>query len=452
MSTAYDCYVGILTPSDELAALSSLKMATALGQVVLASQASQRLGIPSRVYNLDVTNGTTAKGDMRQFMAGAKRPLFGLTLVAGNVRASLRLAHWIKSEFDDATVIVGGPEITHSSARFLICNQCIDAAVVGNAEKLIVDIVWSGIEGHPNTYTRLNPQPVLCETKFAYDQVSPDYSLVYRLAEDHQGVSYLWAGDCQLSKNRCYFCARACLGHWHRSAETVWKELQVPLRAGLTKYYNTADTTGIYPTSELLAARPKVFCHTAHKIFINASQVDDKRAEILHKMNAWAAVGIESLSNLAAAQKGKTTDDHNLRAVEILAEHDVKMVLTFVLGLPGETPASLESNAGQLLKLVERYSQHIVMVTVSPLLVIIGSKAFNDMYKDAGRENFHLPDGTFYDPLRQSELYLQKYCSVSRQQIIENIAYLYRAISNYSDIDMDSKGVSKAEKAYIITQ
>jgi radical SAM superfamily enzyme YgiQ (UPF0313 family) len=426
-------------------------MATALGQVVLASQVIQQLGIHGRVYNLDVADETIAKDDMRLFVAGAQRPLFGLTLVAGNVSASLRLAKWIQSEFDGATVIVGGPEVTHLSAEHLISNRCFDAAVVGHAERLIVDIASSGIEGHPNTYTRLNPKPILCETQFAYDQVRPDYSLVFRLAEDHQGVSYLWGGDCQLSKNRCYFCARACLGRWHRSAETVWQELQVPLRAGLTKYYNTADTTGIYPTDELLAARPDAFRNTVHKMFINASQVDDKRAKVLHEMNAWAAVGVESLSNLAAAQKGRTTDNHNMRAIEILAKHNVKMVLTFVLGLPGETPASLESNASQLLKLVERYGQHIVMVTVSPLLVIIGSKAFNDMYVNAGQENFGLSEGPFYDPLRLSELYLRKYCSVSRQQIIGNIAYLYRAISQcYSGIDMDSKGVSKVEKEEIV--
>ena len=58
----YDCYLGILAKSSLLAALSSKKMATAIGQLVLASQAS-RLGISTSVYNLDVTYWSVAKKD-----------------------------------------------------------------------------------------------------------------------------------------------------------------------------------------------------------------------------------------------------------------------------------------------------------------------------------------------------------------------------------------------------
>lgn len=78
---AHDCYIGILAPN-ELAALSSLKMATALGQVVLASRITRELRIPSRVYNLEVTSEECAFDDMKRFTAGSRRPLCGMTLVA----------------------------------------------------------------------------------------------------------------------------------------------------------------------------------------------------------------------------------------------------------------------------------------------------------------------------------------------------------------------------------
>ena len=435
----YDCYLGILASSSLLAALSSKKMATAIGQLVLASQVSQ-LGISTCVYNLDVTDWLVAKQDAEQRLKYSKKRLVGFTLVAGNVDDSLILARWFKDM--GADIILGGLEITRQTVDYYSQLTYIDGVIFGNGQDIITDIMTGGLNvivGHASQRTELN-----------FSNISVDYNLLFRMKDDHEGVSYIWGGDCYLRNKRCFFCSRQKRGFGFRNPEMVWQEIQTPFQKGIKCYYNTADSIAVFPGefAKLVEARPIEMSHTIHKTFINASQVNHKIAEFLSEFNAIAAVGIESFGNLSGAGKGNTTDQDNLRAIKILAEHNVKMVLTFVLGLPGDTSESLKKNMETLPRIVDEYADNIFMVTVSPLLITIGSRAFDELANKLGL-NFPINSNqiSYYNPLELSDLYYGEFCQVDRHDIINCIGELYQKINNHHPgIEFDSKGITQREK------
>lgn len=424
----YDAFLGILS-TGELISLSSGKFASPLGLNVLGTKIKQLLPrIFVRIYNLETSDEEKIKADIEKAASEYKRILAGLTLIAGNVSKSLRLAKWLKELGCD--VIVGGPEINNLTADHFAALPMVDAVCVGFGEHIISDLVYNGIK--QKIYTT--------PSHFDFKNSAVDYSLLFEL-EKHGGVSMLWGGDCHLCKNRCYFCSRQKRGFGWRNPETVWKELQYPYQHGIWRLYNTADTVAVNVEKfgRLAEAKPLELAEMKIKCFINATQVTVETAKLLKRLNAWAAVGIESLSRIQAVGKGKTAVSDNYRAIKILANNGVPMILTFVMGLPGETKESLMTDAKQILQIVKQYRELIYWITVSPLLITIGSRAFDDC------SNGDLPKRhpwEFYNPLLLTEQYFEKFCSVELGEIYKTIAQLKNEIAQMAPkIVFDSKGL-----------
>jgi len=421
--------------------LSSAKMAAPLGQLVLATKVNQINEIPARVYNLEISSEEDVKNDILSLIGASNSPLASLTLSAGNVFNSLKLAVWLKSL--GCTVIVGGPEVTELSASHYANLSAVDAAVVGNAESLICCLVNDGLQQElPNLFTK-EIIPAIQHLLLDFQKISVNYFLLFELSK-HAGVSILWGSDCHLANKRCFFCSRQKKGIGFRDENLVWQELEIPLQHGIHKFYNTADTIARKPKQfqRFVEARPDNFKNTIQKVFINATQVNDEITGYLHRLNAWTAIGIESLTRVESSGKGKTNTDDNYRAIDILAKNNVDMILTFILGLPNESTESMRRDGEKLLRIIEKYGNHIVTVTVSPLLITIGSKAFERFYDAC---NSSLPirhQGEFYNPLSCSTLYFNKFCSVTEDDIIRQICYLQMEIANINpNIVFDSKGL-----------
>lgn len=428
MKTRYDAFLGILSDG-EILSLSSAKFASPLGLNVLGTKIKQFFpDVFVQIYNLEVSDFQIVKKDIESVVRNHKCILAGLTLIAGNVLKSLELAKWLKGLGCD--VIVGGPEINDLTANHFLTLPIIDGIVNGFGEHVIVEIVKDGLK--QKIYT--TPQ------YFDFQNSAVDYSLLFRL-EDYGGVSMLWGGDCHLCNQRCYFCSRKKRGFGWRNPQLVWQELRYAHLQGIKKIYNTADTVAVSlkQLRQLAETKPSDLAEMKIKCFINATQVTNETAELLKQLNAWAAVGIESLSRVAAVGKGKTTTEDNYRAIEILAQHSVPMILTFVMGLPGETKESLEADAKEIIRIVQKYCSSIYWITVSPLLVISGSRAFNDSMT----ENLPVRDKwEFYNPLLLTEQYFKKFCSVEIDVVYRTIARLKDEISKIApEIIFDSKGL-----------
>lgn len=428
MKIHYDAFIGILSDG-ELLSLSSTKFASPLGLNVLGTKLKREFpDMLVRIYNLEISDSEIVKNDIKIIINKCERILVSLTLIAGNVLKSLHLAQWFKALGCD--LIVGGPEVTDLTIRHFASLSIIDAVCVGFGEHVIVDIIQNG------------PRQKIYRTPpyFDFGNATVDYSLLFEL-EKHGGVSILWGGDCHICMERCYFCSRLKRGFGWRNPEIVWNELLYPYQTGIRKLYNTADTVAVNVNQlhGLVTTKPPELVDMKMKCFINATQTNANTAKLLHQLNAWAAVGIESLSRVNVVGKGKTQVADNYRAIRTLAERNVPMILTFVMGLPGETQKSLLSDAVQILNITNQYSKSIYWITVSPLLITLGSRAFDDCEKG------NLPKRhpyEFYNPSLLTEQYFKKFCSIKLDEVYKTIAVLKTEINKINpEIIFDSKGL-----------
>lgn len=450
MKTYYDKYIGILCNNEMHTLALSSQMATCLGQLFLCSMLRKEFSdFPTKAYNLEVTDVELVKKDIANFIKSSKKPLAGLTLVAGNVHNSLEIAKWLKSIGCD--VIIGGPEITELTVKHYIDLPMIDGVVIGPAENILPQIILKGLV---SSIMNLSTKSFLAQIKYLpcdFDNAIIDYNLLFRI-EDHGGVSFLWSGDCPFANNRCYFCGRQRKGYGCRNPNIVWNEIKQAYNHGKRKYYNTADTVATDADNfhQFVLARPKDIRDINMKCFVNAYQVNDKIAEDFKNLGAWPTIGIESFTRIQASEKSQTTVKDNYNAIEILAKHDLQMILTFVIGLPGETKESLSADSKELIRIVQEYKDNIYMITVSPLVVIAGSKAFDKMFQSLSGKLPIRHDGEFYNPLSLSELHFKKFTEISVEDAIRQICILEKQVAEINPkIGFDSKGLD-SEKYFQI--
>jgi len=427
----YQAFIGILCDG-EMLSLSSAKFASPLGLNVIGTTIKKDFPeVFVRIYNLEVNQFSLTKLDIENIIKSFRNVLVGLTLIAGNIFKSLGLAEWLKGLGCD--IIIGGPEVNELTMNHFSAISTIDSVVAGSGEQVISDIIKDGIK--QRIYS--------ASSAFNFDDSSVDYSLLFRL-QDYGGVSMLWGGDCHLHNQRCYFCSRQKKGFGWREPKLVWKEMVYPHKNGINKIYNTADTVAVnLKQLELLAeSKPLGLAGMRMKCFINATQVNDETALLLKKLNAWAAVGIESFSRTKTIGKGKTEASDNYRAIEILAKHGVPMILTFVMGLPGETEESLNNDAKEIIRIVNSYKASIYWITVSPLLITLGSMAFYECAEKLGGKLPRKNEQEFYNPLLMSEEYFKMFCQIDIDDVYKKIAYLKKEIKKIApQIIFDSKGL-----------
>lgn len=303
-----------------------------------------------------------------------------LSAHTGNINRSLQMAKRLRG--DGIHVYLGGPEPSMMGPRLALDHPYLTGMVIGAADTARVPFLYSLREGkHPQVFPKdLSTdmfEYVPPRTRIDFANVSVDYNQLFEL-DRHQGVSYLWGNDCAQAHKRCFFCGRISLGVGFRPPKRIWRELGIPYEKGIKFYYNTTDsvTTNLHAFNSFCEAKPKAMKESVHRVFVNANQVSKELIESLHRLNGVAVIGVESFGRIAETGKQKTNVQDNLRAIAMLFNGGIRMVLSFVFGLPGENDKSIRQNEEGIIDLVERYGEMIDAIHMSPLLVTTGSPAW----------------------------------------------------------------------------
>jgi radical SAM superfamily enzyme YgiQ (UPF0313 family) len=436
-------YIGIL-PKANLRALGLELFTTPLGQLILASQL-KRMGIHSFVFDEDITTRNTILSFIKT--QEDSDILVGLTVTSGNLINALHLGAEIKNI--GIKVILGGPEISMAGPKVLSDHPYIEGIAVGPSESLIYDIV------HNRTADRYYEQGdswgadgwVPPSVPLDFQNIEVDYSLLVDI-EKLQGVSYLWGNDCANARRRCYFCGRLSMGKGYRPPEKVWQELLPLYRKGMRRFYNTTDsvTTDVAALKRFVSAKPAEMTEDKHRVFVNANEITDQVIEAFVRLNGVAVMGFESFSLYDKSGKYGGSVERNLQAIEQLVRNRIPIVLSFVLGLPGESGVTLTRTCEGIVDLVRKHGEWIESIHLSPLLITTGSPAYNqlfslpqiaDKYKDASYP---------YDPVSTSRDYFDNLCSISRQEVIQKAKELIRQINDLSPgIRIGLKGILEGE-------
>jgi radical SAM superfamily enzyme YgiQ (UPF0313 family) len=159
----------------------------------------------------------------------------------------------------------------------------------------------------------------------------------------------------------------------------MWDEITFFRAAhGVDHFWEVSDTftENSRWLDEFVALRPNNL-DVSFNVYGRASNISRAMACQLKELGVYEVfLGIESGDDsvLALANKGATVSQ-SLRAVEHLAACGIKVVASFVLGLPGETSRSLQKTTALARQLLA--FGNIVETSTSIMLPIPGSRAFS---------------------------------------------------------------------------
>jgi len=110
---------------------------------------------------------------------------------------------------------------------------------------------------------------------------------------------------------------------------------------------------------------------------VRASGLDDDVCRVLKRMNInWVYLGLESVSDSVLQSVNKrATHQENVRALQLLKQHDIKITASFILGMPGETADDMKRTASFI---EESLGTLIDEFMVYPLIPFPGTAVWRD--------------------------------------------------------------------------
>ncbi len=213
------------------------------------------------------------------------------------------------------------------------------------------------------------------------------------------------------------------MGIGFRPSKRVWDELHSVYDKGIRFFYNTTDAvnTNINAFHEFCLLKPKEMKDDIHRVFINSNNINSKLIESLKLINGVAVIGIESFGNFQNSGKQNTTQLDNTSAIRTFYDERIRMVLSFVFGLPEETKESIEYNKIKIIEIVEQYGNFIDSIHISPLLITSGSPAFKKLMSIPQIHNKYKKLKTPFDTISMSNDYFNYFCKVTREYCIKQI-------------------------------
>ena len=417
--------MGILPKSNLMEILSS-EITCPLGQLVLASYSKDRIeGLTAKVFD-------GSKSTDKEIIEEAKKldkPLIGISITAGNNENSFPLAK--KLHENGLDVIVGGPEVTMVGEKIIEGRPYIKRAIIGAGEQILINL----LKGEESTQ--------ISGRLLDFKGINVDYKLLNNL-NDYNGLTYLWANDCQNSKNRCYFCGRISLGIGFRDPKKVWEEIKFLHKLGIKNFYNCADTvaTSVSEFEKFVRTRPRGLEDAVHKVFINANQTNETTTPLLRKLNSLVHIGVENIALYDKVGKNNSLAGDNDQALMQLQKENIPVVLSFVIGMPGENQETLKINREYIKKIAERYGI-IKQLEISPLMITHGSRAYHDLMSIPIISNKYKSKQLPYDTIEMSTDYFRHFCNIDRKTALYWIKELGRDLKNINpNVEIDSKGIS----------
>jgi radical SAM superfamily enzyme YgiQ (UPF0313 family) len=284
--------------------------------------------------------------------------LAGVTSFSLNLPIAARILQKIKSLFPGVITVWGGSHVSFDDMNILQQYPAVDVVVRGEGEETLLEVAdratrgkdfhgllgisWRGKDG------RLYQNPPRPFREDLDKLPRPAWHLLklsqYRAFGD--GASIMTSRGCP---HRCVFCVgRKMIGARgrFRNPEAVVDEMEALVRLGFRRI-RIEDDLFTFRSERALAICEEIDRRGLSIRWRAYSRVDTIDAELLRWMKRTGCerllYGAESGSAeiLKRIRKG-ITPDQTRRAVEMTREAGIGVLASFVLGLPGETPQTLQ--------------------------------------------------------------------------------------------------------------
>ena len=334
-----------------------------------------------------------------------KSGLVGFHITHANYLSSLRLARTAKQR--GAVVVLGGPHATSSSEAILRRHRFVDHVVIGDGiESMPRLLAGAPAEGLPNVVTRSAYGDVICgnrrlgnaliPTEYGMDCFpQPRFDLValevyWRAFSErfgqmgHRGMPFLSHKGCaQTNGRRCIFCSIPERKNSRLAPARLWAMVgRMVAMYGADFLWDigddfTGDATWL---CDVAREMPRDCKHVAWFVYTRPDGLARPGVlSLLRQMNVrMIYVGFETGSEVIAGRDAKGRWVRERRELLCrLADAGLHVCASFVLGMKGETQATLEETVIFCTELRNALKEKLVAVNANPLIPYPGSAAYN---------------------------------------------------------------------------
>jgi len=299
---------------------------------------------------------------------GFQPRMVGVTAVTMTVNQALAVIRDVKSTAPDIITVAGGPHVTFRAEQTLRDHSFLDIIVRGEGEATVVELADAVESGRPwdtvrgIVFRRETDIHTTADRPFIadIDALAPPARHLLPLGRYralHMPVSMITSRGCPF---QCIFCVgRKMVGGRVRYRDPV---AVVDEMADL----NRLNFHQINIAHDLFTARPSHCMAVCDEIlrrglkicWTSFARVDTVSPAVLERMKAAGCTGVSfgvetaDPDILKTVRKGITTDQV-IRAVRLCNDAGIQPYASFILGLPGETPDTLNTTLAFAQRLEE---------------------------------------------------------------------------------------------------
>ena len=325
----------------------------------------------SEVQVLDLLVSKCSKEKIGRKLEEYRPDIVGVTSVTMNYPVASEILKHCKDLDSDVITVIGGPHVTFSAAETLREAPWIDIIVRGEGEQTLLDIVGGkkladirGVAFREDGAVRMTGERALMEN---LDELPIPARHLFPLSRYHAldvHASIIAGRGCPFN---CIFCVGSKMGGRrarHRDPKLVVDEIETVLELGFTEVnfeddLLTLNHRHVHAFCDEILARGLKFNWSVF------SRVDTVNPELLSRMReagcTWMLYGVESGNQkiLDTVQK-KITLDKIREGVRMGKEAGIKVLASFIIGLPGESRETLRENIDFALSLETTWGLNVL--------------------------------------------------------------------------------------------
>jgi len=381
--------------------------------------------------------------------------LYGLSVWFSNYQSDLKLAQNIKSRWPKSKIILGGHNVNSIEKRILENNPYIDYVISGDGEigllKLLECEVLNKVPGL--TY-RSNGQ--IFSNPIQQVESLDELPLI---TLENLKTPFNWRNDCAnnsafpisgirgcMRQNRCDYCSIPTVSVRKLSTKRYWQQLQLLMQNyGITRFFETGDIFDNNYARALVRAKPEYGPYPKLRVYSYPGLINKNNIDTYLQLGVDNVfIGVESVLIWDKSFTKKYSSNYTIQSliaeIDLLWDHGITTMPSFILGLPGETYDTLERNVELIYRIAELPGTQELLIN-SPI-PLPNSNYFNwcieneqivKEYRNITGDNLRTYDNLNYHIL--SELFVNTYTEVSysliRKKIREMQKILFNKVANW---------------------
>lgn len=338
-------------------------------------------------------------------IACKKPDIAGFSCYIWNIDYTLKLAEILKKADKNIKIVLGGPEASYNKDKILQMHSFVDAIIIGEGEKAMLDIAKNGICDKiivgENVDMDEMPFPY-SETDFA----QPDRIFYY---ESTRGCPFA-----------CSYCLSSADRHIkYKSLENVFADLDIFAKHNvrLVKFVDRTFNADEQRSIKILEYILTLDCRTEFHIELEAAIVSSKFIDVLKKFppeKLRVEVGLQSSNpdTLHAVNRTPKTDVLGENVKKIITDTNVTLHLDLIAGLPLETVSIFKNSFDFAFDLCPHELQ------LGFLKVLPGTK----IEKDAGKYGIEYASSAPYEVISTNHM---SFDDISRLKNVEAALDMY---------------------------